>query len=106
MSVTILLAIITALMGWVGFSITAVLRGWMIPKATHELQVNILEKRLTEVVVEKDAWRQASLAADGVARETRSQHRLLLEQTQTTAYVMDQLRVAAQQARAERDGPT
>lgn len=103
-SVSILIAVTAALLGWVGFSITAVLRGWLVPKSTHEREVDFLKGRIGELGDEKEAWRLASLASDGVAREIRSQHRLLLEQTQTTAYFMEQMRVAAEQARAERQG--
>jgi hypothetical protein len=103
---TILLAVVTALMGWVGFSITAILRGWMIPRATHEREVGILERRLKEVTEEKDEWREASRASEAVTLETRAQHRMLLEQTQTTAYVLEQMKMAAQQARSERPGST
>lgn len=92
--VTILIAIITALMGWVGFSITAVLRGWMIPAKTHEREVGILKDQSRE-------WRAAYTAEQGISQELRTQNGMLLEQGKTTAGALDT--IATELGRARRD---
>ncbi len=89
---TILIAILTALMGWVGFSITAVLRGWMVPRSTHLLQVEILEKRVLEKAEESREWRAAYQAEQAIGQEIRAQNRMLLEQGQTSVHALEGIR--------------
>jgi len=104
-TITVLLAVVTALLGWVGFAITAVLKGGMVPKVTHEREIQILkerlsdmtvmyEKRLSEIGEEKAEWRAASQVDQSVAQEERMQKRMLLEQGQTTTYALESIRTA------------
>lgn len=101
--VNILIAVITALFGWVGFSITAVLRGWMIPKATHELQIKILTDQVASKTVESSEWRSAYEAERAVGQEVRMQNRMLLEQGQTSAHALEGIRSSLVQV-ARKDG--
>lgn len=98
---------------WVGivlFGFLSVVRGWVIPKSSHEREIKLLtdviaekEKRIVEVIAEKNEWRAASIADQAVAQETRAQHRLLLETQRSTTYALEQMRSGFEQAASSRD---
>ena len=100
--VTILLAVITALMGWVGFSITAILRGWMIPAKTHALQIQLLTDRIAAEVEEKNVWRGTTDIERRAAQETRAQLNMSLEANKAFTYSVDQMRIGLE--RIGKDG--
>lgn len=95
---------------WVGivvFGFLSVVRGWVIPKSSHEREIKLLtdviaekEKRIIEVIAEKNEWRSASIADQAVAQETRAQHRLLLETQRSTTYALEQMRAGFERATA------
>lgn len=88
----LLTAVVAPLLASVIFNITAVVKGWLIPKSTHDQQIKILADRILELITEKNEWRAAAQASEAVNREVRAQNSLLLEQGKTTVYALDEIR--------------
>lgn len=91
------------LLTWGGLAVlvmVSIVRGWLVPKSSHEREIEILEKRIVELISEKNEWRAASIADQAVAQETRAQHRLLLETQRSTTYALEQMRSGFEQATA------
>lgn len=100
---TILLSVIAALMGWVGFSITSVLKGWMIPKATHELQIKLLTDQLGNSREETREWRSATDVERLGKQEAMAQLRMALETNQSYARDFHDFRSGVERAREAND---
>lgn len=101
-------------LGLAAIVVLAVVRGWLIPKASHEREiailveanerettilvqahereVKILTDRNSEMVDEKNEWRGTAQAAEKVSAEVRAQNGSLLEVNKTTAYALEQIR--------------
>jgi hypothetical protein len=78
--------------GLVVLVLVSVVRGWLVPKASHEREISILEKRIEEKTAEAIEWRAAYQTEQAVGRERDAQHRMLLETGKTTAYAVDAIR--------------
>ena len=101
----------------VGFAVlvaAAIMRGLLVPKVTHEREiqvikessaatvqgmkdshaatVGVLETRIAELTEEKNEWRGTAQAAERVSAEVRRQNGELLEVARTTAYALDEMR--------------
>lgn len=98
-STTVLIAVITALMGWVGFSITAVLRGWMIPKATHDTQIKLLTTLVDSKTEESREWRSTADVERLGKQEAMAQLRVALETNQSFARDFSDFRAGVERAR-------
>lgn len=105
-------AVDAAIVGWqgpvtfislAGFVVLAILRGWLIPKSSHEREIQVLKEasdavvkakdtRITELIEEKNEWRGTAGAAEKVSAEVRRQNGELLEVARTTAYALDEMR--------------
>lgn len=98
---TILIAIITALLGWVGFSITAVLKGWMIPAKTHEREIASYVSQIARQDAEIVAWRGVATVEQSSNVELLGQHRLTIEGVRSINYSIDQMRSGLERASKE-----
>lgn len=114
-------AVNAALVGWqgpvtfiglAGFLVLAVLRGWLIPKSSHEREIQVLKEasdavvkakdtRITELIEEKNEWRGTAGAAEKVSAEVRRQNGELLEVSRTTAYALDEMRRGMNQSQKD-----
>lgn len=99
------------LIGSVAFAITAIFRGWLIPKSSHERELDVLKQqlvqvtallnqRVTDVTAERETWRSVAREFEAVNAEVRSQNRMMLEQGKTSTYAIDQIRRALDQISA------
>lgn len=91
-----------SLLTWAGIVVlvlVSVIRGWLVPKSSHEREIEILERRIDEKTAEATEWRAAYQAEQAVGRERDAQHRMLLETGRTTAYAVDAIRTGLDQAR-------
>ena len=101
-------------MALAGLVVTAIIRGWLIPKGSHEREIQVitasnaatvqgmkdshtatvavLETRISELTEEKNEWRGTAQAAERVSAEVRRQNGELLEVAKTTAYALDEMR--------------
>lgn len=68
-----------ALIGVVVFAYLAVVRGWIIPKSTHERELQAANKR-------GDEWKDTSLRLEDVNKEIRAQNTALIEGARTSAH--------------------
>lgn len=102
---TVVVSVISALMGWVGFSITAVLRGWVIPRATHVLQIDLLKVLVESRTEEAKEWRSTAEIERLGKQEAMTQLRLALETNQSFARDFSDFRAGVERVReADRNG--
>jgi hypothetical protein len=83
------------LLTWSGLAllnVIALLRGWIIPKATHIRELKILQDRITDVTEERNEWRDTARTFENVSREAQAQAKTLLDDGKTTTYALDQIR--------------
>ena len=98
-------AVLTPAVGMAVFNLMAVVRGWLIPKATHDLQIKILTDRLSEVITEKNEWKTGAQSWEVVARKALDQVGDLVDSGKTSAYALDQIRIALERiGRRDKDG--
>lgn len=103
-------------LGLASIVVLAMVRGWLIPRSSHEREIKILVEaneretrilveaheretkilvdRNAEMVDEKNEWRGTAQAAERVSAEVRGQNGALLEVNRTTAYALEQIRGA------------
>lgn len=87
----VLLGQLPNLLTWGGLAVyllIATVRGWWIPKATHEREIKILTDQLEAADERANEWRAAYQAEQAVGRERDAQHRLLLEPMQTAVHAL------------------
>lgn len=101
--ITILVSVMSALFGWVGFSITAVLRGWVIPRATHLLQIELLKTLVESKTEESKEWRSTAEIERLGKQEAMAQLRLALETNQSFARDFSDFRAGVEQVREAND---
>lgn len=100
----------------IGLAITSVIRGWLVPRSSHERELKLLQNqldtvtnmlnariadvtailnsRIADVTAERETWRSVARDFEAVNAEVRSQNRMLLEQGKTSTYAVDQIRKA------------
>lgn len=100
---TILVSVMSALFGWVGFSITAVLRGWVIPRATHVLQIDLLKMLVESKTEEAKEWRATAEAERLGKQEAMAQLRLALDTNQSFAHDFSDFRAGVERVREVTD---
>lgn len=105
---TLLLLLLGSIVTAIGLTITSVIRGWLVPKSSHERELDLLRQqiasvtqilnaRITDVTAERETWRSVARDFEAVNNEVRSQNRMLLEQGKTATYAVDQIRRALDQ---------
>src|SRR5690349_1119467 len=106
------LQLLTILLGGIAtviaLAITSVIRGWLVPKSSHERELDllrhqlasvmqVLNARITDVTAERETWRAVARDFEAVNAEVRAQNRMLLEQGRTSTYAIEQIRKALDQ---------
>jgi len=80
-------------------AIIALLRGWIVPRSTvNDIRVD-RDKRLTDLIEEKNQWRKAYEVSESAREKESETNRELLENSRTTASFIQSLRVV----RGDRD---
>lgn len=72
-----------ALLGLVVLFTISVMRGWFIPKSTHEREIEHADKRTAQADKRGDEWKETALTERAVNQEIRRQNTLLLEASRT-----------------------
>ena len=106
------------LLTWGGLAllvVVSVMRGWLVPRGTHERMLKIqaesyeiviagLTDRNTEVVADKVERIEGSKVWEATATELLSQNRTMLEQQTTTVHALEGIRTGlVEGVRANRD---
>jgi hypothetical protein len=121
----LLTAVLSPLIGAVIFLSLAVVKGWLVPKASHERElsvlreshaaaqkaeresnarvVDVLESRLTDKTDETDIWRKVATTEQASTVELLAQHRMSLETNRASVYAIEGFRDGLVRAQKEAD---
>lgn len=82
--------------GIVTLAILSIFRGWLIPVSRHDREIQLLESRISDLLAERDTWREVAREAEKVTQQVRDQNRELLELSRTSAHALSQIAISAQ----------
>lgn len=74
----------------------AVIRGWLLPRGTHDEMLKLHAERLSEERTRGDQWRTAWEAERQRADELEQQFKLVLESAKTTNAMIESLKALVQ----------
>lgn len=90
----------------------SVIRGWLVPKSSHERELRVqqdshdkvviaLEARLSDKTTEIDIWRKVATTEQASTVELLAQHRMSLETGRATVYALEGFREGLVRAQKE-----
>jgi hypothetical protein len=112
-------AVLAPAVGMAVFNLMAVVRGWLIPRATHEREIRILEEsnakvvashlnvvaelqsRIADKTTEIGIWRTVATTEQASTVELLAQHRMSLETNRATVYAIEGFRDGLVRAQKE-----
>lgn len=74
-----------ALVGLVLLLAVSLMRGWLIPKSSHERELALLREVTAAATARGDEWRATALSAQATVQQQADQIDVLLEGNQTAA---------------------
>jgi hypothetical protein len=107
-------AVLAPAVGMAVFNLMAVVRGWLIPRATHEREesnakvveshLNVvaeLQSRIADKATEIGIWRTVATTEQASTVELLAQHRMSLETNRATVYALEGFRDGLVRAQKE-----
>jgi hypothetical protein len=103
------------LLTWGGLAVlvmVSIVRGWLVPKASHERELQVqqeshdkvvqaLKERLVDKSTEIEVWRKVATTEQASTVELLAQHRMALETGRATVYALEGFREGLVKAQKE-----
>lgn len=85
----------------ISFVIFAIIRGWLVPVASHEREINLLKDNNTALITEKNEWRALAKESEATVYAMRDQNKELIELSRTSAHALSEISRRSEENRVQ-----